>query len=99
VGTWGAALMVATYDEDNRLFPLCLAVSGWRLVSGSSYLGRVLRGRRPEMRVWDSTTLECKYTMQQDGFVQSLASVPVGQEVWGSVGSEVVRWGELLGWG
>jgi WD40 repeat protein len=99
VGTWGAALMVATYDEDNRLYPSCLAVSSWRLVSGSSFLGRAVRGRRPEMRVWDSTTLESKYTMPQDGFVQSLASVPVGQEVWGCVGSEVVRWGELWGWG
>ena len=96
VGTWGAALMVATHDEDQCLFPLCLAVSGWRLVSGS-VLKEVSRGRRAEMRVWDSTTLECKYTMPQPGDVQCFASV--GQEVWGCVGSEVVVWGQQWGWG
>ena len=93
-GTWAGLLTVAAYAADWRQRPLCLAVSGPKLVSGSVfYEYDPDEGAEYEVRVWDLGTLECEQTVRQPAGAEVNCLLSVRGEVWGGVGSEVVVWG------
>jgi hypothetical protein len=88
LGTWAGLRTVEAYGREERRFPICLAVSGSKLVSGSA--GLEDRGQG-EVRVWGLAELDLQKTLRQPHYVNAL--VAVDGEVWGGVEREVVVWG------
>jgi hypothetical protein len=81
---------VQAYAAGSAQFIECLTVSGPTLVGGSISSSEE---EEYEVRVWDLETLEPLHTLRKAGGndVGGLASY--GEEVWGSVGYDVVVWG------
>jgi WD40 repeat protein len=92
MATWACVHTVQAYAAGSAQFIKNLAVSGPTLVGGSNSYPHS-RTEEHEVRVWDLETLEPLHTLRQAGgnFVGGLASY--GEEVWGSVGKDVVVWG------
>jgi WD40 repeat protein len=88
LGTWAGLRTVEAYGREERRFPICLAVSGSKLVSGSAGFG--VRGQG-EVRVWGLAELDLQQTLRQPGNVYAL--VALDGEVWGGVGRELMVWG------
>jgi WD40 repeat protein len=88
LGTWAGLRTVEAYGREERRFPICLAVSGSKLVSGSAGFG--VRGQG-EVRVWGLAELDLQQTLRQPHYVNAL--VAVDGDVWGGAGKEVVVWG------
>ena len=66
VGTWAAVTSVEAYDVGRSgQFPLCLAVDGCKLISGSEALGDADEEVQYEVRVWDPATMACEHTVRQ----------------------------------
>ena len=89
VGTWAALRTVEAYGEGTGQYVRCLAVSGSKLVSGSS----ADDCSRAEVRVWGLEELDLQQTLAQPAGSDVGALVAVDGEVWGGVGREVVVWG------
>jgi WD40 repeat protein len=85
LGTWAGLRTVEAYGREERRFPICLAVSGSKLVSGSAGRGEA------EVRVWGLAELDLQQTLRQPHYVNAL--VAVDGDVWGGAGKEVVVWG------
>jgi WD40 repeat protein len=93
VGTWAGLLTVEAYEQGTGSswhFPECLAVSGSKLVSGSTGAGHELQR---EVRVWGLEELELQQTLPQPASSDVHALVAVDGKVWGVVGKDVVVWG------
>jgi WD40 repeat protein len=88
-GTWAAMRVVEAHSQTSGQYPRCLAVSGSKLISGSS---RSIPGGRTEVRVWDLASLECEHTLPQPVDADVNALLAVGGEVWAGVGSALVVW-------
>jgi hypothetical protein len=105
LGTWAMLLTVQAHEEGTTLFPLCLAVSGSRLVSGSlgpndeCYLVDDGASCPYEwLRVWGLEELDLQVMVpQRPSFSNARALLAVDGEVWGGVGSDVVVWGRRQG--
>ena len=94
MATWACVQTVQAYAAGSAHCILSLAVSGPTLVGGSfSKPHSLTEEYRDEVRVWDLETLEPLHTLRQvaKNIVNGLASY--GEEVWGSVGKDVVVWG------
>ena len=66
VGTWAAVTSVEAYDVDGSAqLPLCLAVDGRKLISGSAAPGGAEEEVQYEVRVWDPATMTCEHTVRQ----------------------------------
>ncbi len=92
MATWACVRTVQAYAAASAQFIECLTVSGPTLVGGS-YSDPFSLTEEHEVRVWDLETLEPLHTLRQAAGddVGRLASC--GEEVWGSVGKDVVVWG------
>jgi hypothetical protein len=92
MATWACVHTVQAYAAGSAQFILSLAVSGPTLVGGSISSPHSFT-EEYEVRVWDLETLEPLHTLRQGpgNWVAGLASY--GEEVWGSVGKDVVVWG------
>jgi WD40 repeat protein len=92
MATWACVHTVQTYAAGSAQLIWSLAVSGPTLVGGS-LRNPHSRTEEYEVRVWDLETLEPLHTLRQGAgsLVAGLASY--GEEVWGSVGKDVVVWG------
>ena len=91
LGTWAAVARVEAYDgEGMRQYPVCLAASGSKLISGSGGYGSDVQC---EVRVWDLDSLVCEHTLRQPAGADVRCLAAAGGEVWGGAGAEVVVWG------
>ena len=92
MATWACVHTVQAYAAGSAQFIRSLAVSGPTLVGGSCSSPHSLT-EEYEVRAWDLVTLEPLHTLRQGAgnWVTGLASY--GEEVWGSVGKDVVVWG------
>ena len=92
MATWACVHTVQAYAAGSAQFIRSLAVSGPTLVGGSFSYPRS-RTEEYEVRVWDLETLEPLHTLRQGAgnWVTGLASY--GEEIWGSVGQDMVVWG------
>ena len=76
-GTWAALRAVGAHAAGSGQYPRCLAVSGAKLVSGSS---RSVPGGRTEVRVWGLASLECELALPQAVDADVSAVLAVGGE-------------------
>ena len=90
-GTWAALRTVEVYGEEESRYPVCLAVSGSKLVCGSG--GTEDDDAEPDVRVLDLETLSHERTLVQPAGQAVSCLVALRGEVWGGVGGEVVVWG------
>ena len=94
MATWACVHTVQAYAAGSAQYIRSLAVSGPTLVGGS-FSDPYSLTEEYEVRVWDLETLEPLplHTLRQGAgnWVTGLASY--GEEVWGSVGQDVVVWG------
>ncbi len=92
-GTWEALQEVRVHARSNQpyLQVRCLAVSGSRLVGGSSDRFRQLEGG---VQVWSLQTLELEHTVRQPRghAVRALLAAGGAGGVWAGVGVDVVAW-------
>ena len=91
LGTWAAVRTVEAYGREERQVPVCLAVSGSKLISGSA--GRGGDAQQYEVRVWDLGTLQCEHTLLQPAGAEVWCLTAGCGVVWGAVGKEAVVWG------
>ena len=92
MGTWAAVRTVEAYERGGAQYPRCLAVSGSKLISGSTERGRD-EERQYEVRVWDLGTLEWEHTLPQPAGSKVYCLAAGCGVVWGGVGKDVVVWG------
>ena len=93
LGTWAAARTVEAYGPLERQCPCCLAVSGSKLISGSTGRGGADEAEQYEVRVWDLGSLECEHTLLQPIGAEIFCLVAGSGAVWVGVGEELVVWG------
>ena len=86
-GTWELLRTVQAYPAASNQYICSMAVSGSKLVTGSSNGG----DGKCEVRVWGLESLECEHTLRQPDMVWCLLGM--SGEVWGGVDREVVVWG------
>ena len=97
-GTWAALRVVEAFgpraepDETADEYPICLAASGSKLVSGSTAgVGKL--GNSARVRVWDLASLQREATLVQPARDSVSALAAVDEAVWAGVGEAVVTWG------
>jgi hypothetical protein len=108
LGTWARLRTVEAYGPRMPQAPLCLVVSGSKLISGSgagqgpsaphgdddSEEEHWEQSQQYEVRVWDLRTLECEHTRRQPGGSGVWCLAAGCGVVWGGVGEDVVVWGQ-----
>ena len=88
MGTWAPVRTVEVYARGAEQYSMCLAVSGSKLLSGSS---DPKDGHK--LRVLDLQTLACEHTLVQPSGEAVWCLAAARGEAWGGVGVEVVVWG------
>ena len=89
-GTWELLRTVQAYPDDSDQYISSMAVSGSKLVTGSSSIDH---HDHREVRVWGLESLECEHTLRQTVHADVFCLLGMSGEVWGGVGREVVVWG------
>ena len=92
LGTWSALQKVVVRDLESDLIidgyqheVLCLALSGWMILSGSQH------GEEGRLHVWNPDTLACEHIIKRTALFRGI--LPVDGEVWCGLDAEVVVWG------
>ena len=92
-GTWELLRTVQTYPAASDQYISSMAVSGSKLVTGSSSIDH---HDHREVRVWGLESLECEHTLRQPAYGDVTCLLGMRGEVWGGVGRE--RECRLLGY-
>jgi WD40 repeat protein len=93
-GTFASLRSVQAYDANSAMHISCLAMSGSRLVSGSSFEGTA--NAVCEVRVWDAETLACEHVLVQPARMKKVVCmVSIDGGLWAVVDGpgKVVVWG------
>ena len=91
MATWACVHTVQAYAAGSAQYIWSLAASGPTLVGGSCSLLHSAE-EEYEVRVWDLETLEPLHTLRQGAGQRVMGLASYAEEVWGSVGQDVVVW-------